>query len=104
MATMKEATGNVLNTLVATSTTVCDTLNTVGKGAKYASRQMDYLLLKQEVALKADLETFENSYAETAAMQLTQQRNAINKWVAENPGSKEIYEQSLAQIRAAIAK
>lgn len=104
MASSKAAISTVLDTVVGTATAVCTTINMLGKSATYGSKWMDKVLANQTIQLAVDADIFESTYVEMRSMELTQQRAAINAYVEANPAHKTIYEQSLAQLQAAVAK
>lgn len=102
MANVKNAVGNILDAVVTTSNAVSNTVSMVGKGATYGSNWMDSVLKKQSITLKIDNEIFASAHVETKAQELAQIRLGIEQWADTNARRKELYVQSLAQLRAVI--
>lgn len=104
MANIRSAASNVLDAVVGTSNAICTTVNLVGQSAQYGSNWMSATLAKQTIAIAADAEIFEQSYAETKAQELAKIRMDVAEWCNRNEQCAQFYETSLGQIREAISR
>ena len=104
MASASAALGKVMDTVASTSDAVCNTINIVTKSATFGSNWMDAVLTRQSVTLKIDNEIFMATYLEQRAVELATQRQAIEDWADKNKRTKELYEQSLEQLKVALGK
>lgn len=103
MASVKNAAGNVLDTVVSVANTVTDTVSMVSKAAQAGNKWMDAMLASQTVAIAVDLEMFKSTYVQRKASQLAQERKTICLWADESPVNKQLYEDALVQLSAVVA-
>lgn len=104
MAEIRNAIGNVFNTVATVSSTVSNTVQLIGKGANAGNAWMDEVLKRQALTLKADTAIFEQTYRATKAQQLAALQIGIAKWAKENPEAEQYYKDALAVIDHAIAQ
>jgi len=103
MANTKQAIGNVLDTVIGVSNTITDTVNMVGKSARYGNKWMDAVLAKQTITLAIDADLFNTHYIQRKAEELAIERKRISTWAAESPENEKLYADALAQLTAVLA-
>jgi hypothetical protein len=101
MASAKQAVGNVLDAVIASSNAITGTVCLLGKSATYGNNWMDAVLNKQSVSLAVDQAIFEQSYRAIKAQELAQIQKTIQAW-ASDTATELLYKEALAVVDQAI--
>lgn len=104
MANARVALSSVLGTVTDTANAFSSVVQTGADGIDMLHNFVKHKKREQSLFYAADDANMIARVEEKAAMEMSERRKEISKWIKSDPENAEIFESSIAQVRASMAK